>query len=177
MKPYPDFRDMERLSGITWGDLTALEPPLEELLWAARAASATCRRWSDVDRVFAPIRNTLTELVGFAGRNHRHPVLGGPDAYQVAYWKLFDAVAGLLPVRAAGAEESLESHREESVAEPCPAESAPTAPEGLDCPANGCLPGIGLSVSGRGSSGRPQQPPRVSKSRQESAERPPYHSS
>ena len=41
MKPYPNFRDTERLWGITWGDLNALEPRLEELLWAARAASAT----------------------------------------------------------------------------------------------------------------------------------------
>ena len=97
MKPYPNFRDTERLCGITWADLSALEPRLEELLWAARAASATCRHGWDVDRVFAPIRNILTELVGFAGRHHRHPVLGNAGAYQVAYWKLYDAVAGLLP--------------------------------------------------------------------------------
>jgi hypothetical protein len=128
MKPYPNFRDTERLSGITWGDLNALEPRLEELLWAARAASATCRRWSDVDRVFAPIRNTLTELVGFAGSHHRHPVLGSAGAYQVAYWKLYDAVAALLPVRAGCAEEPLQMQRGEIVAETCPAESAATAP-------------------------------------------------
>jgi hypothetical protein len=92
--------------GITWGELTALEPRLEELLWAARAASATCRRWSDVDRVFVPIQNTLTELVGFAGRHHRHPVLGSAGAYLVAYWKLYDAVAALLLVRAGCADET-----------------------------------------------------------------------
>jgi hypothetical protein len=143
MKPYPNFRDVERLWDITWADLTALEPRLEELLWAARAASATCRRWSDVDRVFAPIRNILTELVGFAGRHHRHSVLGDARAYQIAYWKLFAAVAGLLPVRA-GVEEPLETQRGEIVAETCPAESAATAPHGLDCPANGCFPGIGV---------------------------------
>ena len=127
MKPYPDFRDMERLSGITWGDLNALEPRLEELLGAARAASASCRRWSDVDRVFAPIRNTLTELVGFAGRNHWHPVLGGPGAYEVAYWKLYDALAGLLPGRAGDTAEAPEKKRCEAVAETRPAESAVTA--------------------------------------------------
>jgi hypothetical protein len=98
MKLYPHFRDMEHLWGITWGELTALEPRLEELLWAAQAASATCRRWSDVNRVFAPIRNTLTELVGFARRHHRCRVLGSVGAYEVAYWKLYDAVAGLLSV-------------------------------------------------------------------------------
>jgi hypothetical protein len=129
MKPYPNFRDTERLSGITWGDLTALEPRLEELLWAARAASATCHGWSDVDRVFAPIRNTLTELVGFAGRHRRHPVLGSVGAYQIAYWKLYDAVAGLLPVRAGCAAESLQTQRGEIVAEPGPAESAGGVPD------------------------------------------------
>jgi hypothetical protein len=124
MKPYPNFRDLERLSGITWDDLTALEFRLEELLWAARAASATCRRWSDVDGGFAPIRNTLTELVGFAGRHHRHRVLDSTGAYQVAYWKLYDAVAGLLPCRADCAEEALEKQRKEIVSETCPAEAA-----------------------------------------------------
>src|SRR5262245_54029008 len=128
MIPYPNFRDTERLWGITWADLTALEPRLEELLWAARVASATCRRWSDVDRVFGPIRNTLAELVGFAGRHHRHPILGSAGAYQVAYWKLYDAVAALVPVGAGGAEESLETPRGEIVAETCPAESAVTSP-------------------------------------------------
>jgi hypothetical protein len=103
MKLYPNFRDMEHLWDITWGELTALEPRLEELLWAARAASATCRRWSDVNRVFAPIRNTLTELVSFARRYHRCRVLGSVGAYEVAYWKLYDAVAGLLSVRTAEA--------------------------------------------------------------------------
>jgi hypothetical protein len=119
MKAYPNFRNLERLSGITWHDLAELEPRLSELLWAARAASATCRRWSDVDRVFAPIRNILTEVVGFAGRHHRHRVLGSVGAYDVAYWKLYDAVAGLLPVRAAGAEAVPEKPRGAMVAEAC----------------------------------------------------------
>src|SRR5262249_28136109 len=58
-----------------------------------------------------PIRNTLAELVGFAGRNHRDQILGSAGAYQVAYWKLYDAVAGLLPGGAAGAEAAPEEHR------------------------------------------------------------------
>ena len=176
MKPYPNFRDTERLWDITWADLNALEPRVEELLWAARAASVTCRRWSDVGRVFAPIRNILTELVGFAGRHHRHPVLGSVGAYEVAYWKLYDAVAALLPIRA-GVEESLETPSGEIVAETCPAESAATAPQGLDCPAHGCLPGIGLSSSRRDSSGCPQGSPNNRKSLEETPGRPPYHSS
>jgi hypothetical protein len=93
MKPYPNFRDLERHTGTTWSDMTALEPRLAELLWSARQACSTCRRWSDVDELFRPIGKTLTELVGFAGRNHRHPILGGAGAYQVAYWRLYDAVA------------------------------------------------------------------------------------
>jgi hypothetical protein len=103
MKPYPNYRDLERLSGITWGDLTALEPRLGELLWGARQACVTCRRWSEVDQIFSPIRNTLAELVGFARQNHGHSLLGSPKAYEIAYWKLYDAVAGLLPDRASGA--------------------------------------------------------------------------
>jgi hypothetical protein len=127
MKPYPNIQDLERISGITWRDLTELEPRLGELLWEARQVCVTCRRWSDVDRVFPPIRNTLAELVGFAGKHHGHPILGGPGAYQVAYWKLYDAVAGLLPARATAAEEALEKPREETVAETCLGESAALA--------------------------------------------------
>jgi hypothetical protein len=112
MTPYPNLRDLEQLAGIAWGDLAAMEPGLEELLWHARQACADCHDWSDVDRLFGPLRNGLAELVGFAGRNHRHPILGGSGAYQVAYWKLYDAVAGLLP-RRAGAEQSTEQQRAE----------------------------------------------------------------
>jgi hypothetical protein len=112
MTPCPNLRDLEQLTGITWGDLSALEPGLEELLWRARRAGGTCRAWSDVDRHFEPLRTGLVELVGFAGKNHRHPILGSSGAYQVAYWKLYDAVAGLLP-RRAGAEESTDQQRGE----------------------------------------------------------------
>ena len=108
MNPYPNFRDMERLSGITWQDLVELEPRLGDLLWRARQAGVGCLCWSDVDRVFSPFRNAVAELVGFAGHNHRHPVLGGTGAYQVAYWKLYDAVAGLLPGSAGGTAEAPE---------------------------------------------------------------------
>jgi hypothetical protein len=97
MKAYPNFRDLERLSGITWCGLTALEPRLEELLWRARTASVNCNCWPDVDRLFRPVWNDLVDVVGFSSRNHRHPILGTTAAYEVAYWKLFDAVVGLLP--------------------------------------------------------------------------------
>jgi hypothetical protein len=116
MKAYPNYRDLERVHGITWHDLVGLEPTLAELLWAARQACVTCRRWSDVERAFARIRDTLAGLVGFAGRNHRHRVLGSAGAYDVAYWKLYDAMAGLLPVRAGGAEEALEKQPGETAA-------------------------------------------------------------
>ena len=42
MNLYPNFRDVERLSGITWQDLVELEPRLGELLWRARQAGASC---------------------------------------------------------------------------------------------------------------------------------------
>jgi anti-anti-sigma factor len=51
-----------------------------------------------VQREFAPLRNALTELVGFSSRHSRHPLLGSVGAYEVAYWRLHDAVSGLLPV-------------------------------------------------------------------------------
>jgi hypothetical protein len=43
-------------------------------------------------------------LVGLAGKHRDHPVLGTVGAYEVAYWRLNDAVAGLLPRRADRAE-------------------------------------------------------------------------
>jgi hypothetical protein len=126
MKPYANFRELERLSGVTWQDLVELEPRLGELLWRARLEGVSCRCWSDVDRVFSTIRNSIAELVGSAGRNHRHPVLGSTGAYEVAYWKLYDAVAWLLPSRA-GAAGAVGMHRGEPVDETCPTEAAATA--------------------------------------------------
>jgi hypothetical protein len=104
-KPFPNFRDLERIHGVTWGDLVAMEPRLEELLWEAHQKGATCRHGSHVDRAFSPLRNTLTELVGFACKCPGHPVLGSPAAYDIAYWKLYDAVAALIPNGAARTEE------------------------------------------------------------------------
>jgi hypothetical protein len=104
MEPYRNFRHLEELFGVTWRDLVELEPTLEELLLTAQQRSVLCRRWADVDRLFAPIRNTLAGLVGLTRTIHRHPVLGSAQAYEVAYWKLYDAVAGMLPVGPRGAE-------------------------------------------------------------------------
>jgi hypothetical protein len=100
MLPYPNFREWELRSNITWQELVELESRLTDLLWEARQAGVVCRRWSDVDQVFSPIRNTLSELIGFGRKGARHRVLGSIEAYQIAYWKLYDAVAGLLPRRA-----------------------------------------------------------------------------
>jgi len=127
MKTSPSFDDLELIHGVTWQELTELEPRLGELLCVARDACLTCRCWSDVGRAFAPIQNTLAELVGFASKNHRHPVLCRRGAYQVAFWKLYEAVAGLLLGRAAGAEEALEK-QEETVAKIGSAESAAANP-------------------------------------------------
>jgi len=104
MEPYRNFRHLEKLFGVTWRDLVAMEPALEELLGTARQTSDIYRRWADVDRFFVRIGNALAGLVGLAGKNHRHPILGSAKAYEVAYWKLYDAVACLLPTRTAGAE-------------------------------------------------------------------------
>jgi hypothetical protein len=47
--------------------------------------------------VFAPFRDAVAELVGFRCGRSTHPVLGSVGAYEVAYWRLREAVAGLLP--------------------------------------------------------------------------------
>jgi hypothetical protein len=105
MNHFPKVGDLERAHGVTWAELTRLEPRLDELLWEARAEGARCHRWTDVEPVFAPFKNALAELVGFLGSHRGHPLLGSVGAYQVAYWRLHHAVSGLLP-RSADAEAS-----------------------------------------------------------------------
>ena len=93
---YPRVHDLERTHGMTWQELTGLEPRLAELLWQARADGARCRDREDVGRAFAPLRGALAELIGFRGRHRNCPVLGSVGAYDVAYWKLFDSVTETL---------------------------------------------------------------------------------
>jgi hypothetical protein len=100
---------------VTWGQLTELEPQLNELLWKAREGGARCRCREDVTRVFVPFRYALADLVGFLGVNRDHPVLGSVGAYDVAYWRLHDAVAGLLPQPSVEAPETDEAAREEAI--------------------------------------------------------------
>jgi hypothetical protein len=127
MNLYPNFRDMERHSGITWQDLVELEPRLGELLWKARQAGASCLCWSDVDRVFFPIRNSIFDLIGFTSVNRKHRVLGSTGAYEVAYWKLYDAVAGLLPRHARDESRAPEKQSGEPVGETSRTEAAAKA--------------------------------------------------
>ena len=82
MNHNPRVQDLERAHAVSWGELAGLEPELAELLWRARAAGAGCGGWEDVERVFAPFRDAVAELVGFRGRHSRHPVLGSVGAYQ-----------------------------------------------------------------------------------------------
>ena len=70
-----------------------------------------------MDSAFAALRNSLGDLIGFTGKYHLHPVLGSTGAYQVAYWKLYAAVAGLLPGHGGCAVEALEKHHAETVGE------------------------------------------------------------
>ena len=99
-KPYPSVSDVQRTFGVTWGELVEAEPQVESLLWRAREGGAHCHTFADVARVFGPLRNELAGLLGFAGKHRRHPVLGSVGAYQVAYWKLYDAVVALVPASA-----------------------------------------------------------------------------
>jgi hypothetical protein len=103
---YPTVNDVQRTFGVSWDELVELEPLLETLLERVRLAGAGGRIFTDVDRVFGPLRNELAALIGFAGRHHRHPVLGSVGAYEVAYWKLYDAVVRLLSGRNASAQEA-----------------------------------------------------------------------
>jgi hypothetical protein len=106
MNHIPKLHDLERSHGVTWNELTALDPRLNELLWQARAAGVACDCQEDVRRVFAAFRNALYDLVGFRSGHASHPVLGSVGAYEVAYWRLHDAVSGLPPrSRAANAVE------------------------------------------------------------------------
>jgi hypothetical protein len=97
MNHIPNIHELERTHGVTWGQLAGLEPRLQELLWKAREDGACCRCREEAERVFAPVRNALGELVGFMSGQNGHPVLGSIGAYEVAYWRLYDAVASLLP--------------------------------------------------------------------------------
>jgi anti-anti-sigma regulatory factor len=99
---YPALEEVQRTYGVTWNQLVDLEPRLATLLWRTRMAVAKCSTLTDTLRVFGPVRDELAGLIGFAGKHHRHPILGSAAAYAVAYWKLYDAVAHLLPRRAAG---------------------------------------------------------------------------
>jgi anti-anti-sigma factor len=101
-KSQSDVDDTKCTVGITWARLVELEPELETLLWQARGAAANCRSSSDVNQIFGPVRNQLAALVGYAGRHRTHAILGGAEAYHVAYSKLYDAVAGLLSGRSSG---------------------------------------------------------------------------
>jgi hypothetical protein len=94
---FPKVQALERAHGLTWGELAGMEPRLAELLWQARVAGARCRGWEDVPQAFAPFRNAVAEILGFRGKHRGHPVLGSVGAYEVAYWRLQDAVSGLLP--------------------------------------------------------------------------------
>jgi hypothetical protein len=101
---YPEVNAVQRAFRITWDKLVELEPQLETLLRRAQTAGAGCRTFTDVDRVFGPVRNELADLIGFSGKHHNHPVLGSVAALEVAYWKLYDAVAGQVAGRDTGAE-------------------------------------------------------------------------
>ena len=96
MTHYPKVADLERMHGVTWHELAEREPQLGDLLWAARQAAPACHSWYDVRERFSPFRRSLTWLVGFEGKHRDDPLLGSIGAYEVAYWKLYDAVAGLM---------------------------------------------------------------------------------
>jgi hypothetical protein len=111
---YPSVNDVQRTFGVTWVQLVELEPRLKILLGRAQLAGASCRTFTDVDRVFGPLRNELAALIGFAGKHDSHRILGSAGAYEVAYWKVYNAVAGLVPGQAADTRKAPENQRSQS---------------------------------------------------------------
>jgi hypothetical protein len=97
MNHVANVHDLEQAHGVTWAELAELEPLLADLLRRARTAGAGCGGWEDAGRLFAPFRDAVAELVGFRCRRSTHAVLGSVGAYEVAYWRLYDGVVGLLP--------------------------------------------------------------------------------
>jgi anti-anti-sigma factor len=129
MTQLPDTNAIERLHGVTYSHLVDLEPRLEPLLWEARKVGAACLCQDDVQRAFNPIRNRLTDLIGFAGQRHRHRLLGSTGAYEVAYWKLFHGIADQVPSPAKPAPvtncKDCASPKESGVAVPRSADAVP----------------------------------------------------
>jgi hypothetical protein len=116
MHDYPKTQDLEHLHGVTWSELVELEPDLGPLLWEARNVGASCRDWLNVAQAFAPFRSVLSGLVGFASSHRHHQVLGPLGAYEVAYWKLYDAIVGLLPPPERGSREGISGSYEAPLA-------------------------------------------------------------
>ncbi len=93
MRDYQSVKDYEKLWGISWDELVALEPELDRLLADAQCAGEGCRTIDQVNRRFSPFKNRIICLIGFCGKHRGHPILGTHKAYDVVYWKLRNAVA------------------------------------------------------------------------------------
>jgi hypothetical protein len=101
---YPKVDEVERTFRVTRDQLVELEPDVKPLLWRARIAGGRCRTCGAAMEAFSALRGELAGLIGFDGKHRHHPVLGSLGAYEVAYCKLYDAVAGILAGRAEGVE-------------------------------------------------------------------------
>src|SRR5262249_18357351 len=90
-------QDLEQAHGVTWGQLAGMGPGLLGLWGRAGGAGSGCGGGEEVGGVSAPFRGAVAELVGFRGLYSGCPVLGSVGAYLVVYWRLREAVSGLLP--------------------------------------------------------------------------------
>jgi len=87
----------------TWQQLTRLEPRLKHLHKKAKsimddpheryfcANHAWYGYWAG-ERWIEGLKKELVALIGWSSVNRKHPVLGGMDAYDVAYRKIYDAL-------------------------------------------------------------------------------------
>jgi hypothetical protein len=117
--------EVERAFGMTWGQLAVLEPRLNELLWKARQAGSRCRCGEEASFAFGPLRNAMADLVGFRSDHRDHPVLGSVGAYEVAYWRLYDAVVCLVPKPSVAAPQNSTAVDEKQPARPVTRRSSP----------------------------------------------------
>src|SRR5579871_1233948 len=93
MRDVTSVKTRERMHGITWAELVALEPELQRLLDLAHGVGDGCRTWWDVERGWTQFKREIAGLVGYFGKYRGHPILGTVAAYDVVYWKLHNAVA------------------------------------------------------------------------------------
>ena len=93
MRDSRSVKDMERIHGLRWNQLTEQEPELERLLDIAKMVGDSCRTWSDVLKGFSQFKNDVDRLTRSIVSLSPAPKPNGTAVWDVIYWKLHNAVA------------------------------------------------------------------------------------